>query len=309
MLHDHSGCHLLDAQGNQDGILAAIFKQIGTENKFFVEFGFGYTCTQSQIEQKTCPLSTMSEKDRGKALENDYSKKTNTYQLFKNGWTGRLFDDKWAHPGIGLVKELLTPDTIVSKFEQNNVPHNVDYVSLDIDSTDLWVFKALVAPSSPYRPRVMTLEYNANFPVWAAVTVDDEWAAWDDSFVFGTSIGAILIVAREAGYEPVYIEGGLDVFLVRSDILRNHGTPSAPGRGYFDQELAVRFPFPNVAGKRNCETSKVQKFIDYATYAASGGNMELARRAAVVTLQRAQAAYNISYCLPRTAETGPAQLG
>ena len=47
-------------------------------------------------------------------------------------------------------------------FRQHGVSIEVDYVSIDIDSFDLWVLRALLA--SEFRPRVLTVEYNSNFP-------------------------------------------------------------------------------------------------------------------------------------------------
>ena len=38
----------------------------------------------------------------------------------------------------------------------------VDYLSVDVDSTDLWLVEAVMM--SAYRPRVISSEFNPNFP-------------------------------------------------------------------------------------------------------------------------------------------------
>ncbi len=39
----------------------------------------------------------------------------------------------------------LSSANIVSLFEKYKVPFAADYVSIDIDSTDLWIFRAILA--------------------------------------------------------------------------------------------------------------------------------------------------------------------
>ena len=58
-------------------------------------------------------------------------------------------------PFGGASKAWMTPETVVSTFRRHGVPPDVDYVSIDIDSCDLWVFLAL---TDVYRPRLVSIE-------------------------------------------------------------------------------------------------------------------------------------------------------
>jgi hypothetical protein len=91
-------------------------------------------------------------------------------------------------------------------------------VSVDIDSADLWVLKQIV--TSPYRPRVISGEYNSNLPLNSTLT----WprhrnGTWQmPSRFYGASLGAYRAVGEEAGYSIVWVVPH-DVFFVRNDIL------------------------------------------------------------------------------------------
>jgi hypothetical protein len=266
------------SQGMQDGILATIFDVIGTENRFFVELGFQYVGGDTPNESVIASTYTNSP--------------TNSYNLFKKGWKGRLFDSKLQHPGIGLFQEVVTGENVVQVFKSHNVPFSVDYVSIDIDSVDFWVLRGILSDQSPYRPRVITVEYNSNFPVQSTVACDPDWRPWAADFVYGSSVGASLEVTGPAGYQPVYIEEGMDLFLVRSDILEAH-----KARGYTTHELETKWPLPSPMHSRNCDRANISRFVDVKTFMQTHGNMELARRDALLELRRVQTLHNISLCV------------
>ena len=58
-----------------------------------------------------------------------------------------------------MYRRTITPDTVVEAFTSVHVPHDVDYVSIDIDSVDLWVFQGIIR-SHRFRPRVISVEFN-----------------------------------------------------------------------------------------------------------------------------------------------------
>jgi hypothetical protein len=79
--------------------------------------------------------------------------------------------------------DCLSSANIVSLFEKYKVPLEADYVSIDIDSTDLWVFRAILA-SKKFRPRVFSVEYNANLAIGDFRTFpDDPSLRWMDDTV------------------------------------------------------------------------------------------------------------------------------
>lgn len=106
------------SQGDQDSILESLFSadHLGTTNKQFVEFGF--------------PTPTFKT-----------SFGNGRYLRAKLGFEPiLLLDGNASNPAINLHKSWITADNIVSLFRKFNVPNQPDYVSVDIDSCDLWVF-------------------------------------------------------------------------------------------------------------------------------------------------------------------------
>lgn len=86
---------------------------------------------------------------------------------------------------MNLQQEMIFEHNIVGLFDKYGVPAEPDYVSVDIDSYDLWVFKAILT-SGKYRPRVLTAEYNCNCPLGATFSFPNDplerWDAWREGF-------------------------------------------------------------------------------------------------------------------------------
>lgn len=184
------------SQGKQDSVLASLFEHLGTTNKRFVEFGY----------------------DSSEAAADSNSRLLNV-----QGWKGLLLDGGNENAEINLHKAMITPDNIVSLFDKYHVPREPDYVSIDLDSCDLWVFLAL---TKVYRPRVMTMEYNMFWPLGASKTnicktSEGENYHWNHDVLYGASLAAIAKAADARGYALIWVEEGLDAFLVRKDLVCN----------------------------------------------------------------------------------------
>ena len=184
----------ITSQGKQDGLLEYIFSRIGITNKFAVEFGYD---------------GHVSNGKNG----------ANTYHLVeKHGFRVLLMDGGFENSTINLHNEMISPENIVDLFDKYNVPKAADYVSIDIDSTDLWVFRALLSDSRGYRPRVISVEYNINFPLESTITCSDRCPPFKCK-LFGSSFGALLMVAKEFNYTLVGVVELLDMVFVRNEDL------------------------------------------------------------------------------------------
>jgi hypothetical protein len=188
------------SQNGQDSILSSIFSTIGTAHNFFVEFGF----------------NVPSYDYRGTDTHQGGNTGSNTRMLYEKGWRGLLMDSTFENDVINLRRHYITSDNIVALFQRYGVPADVDYVSIDIDSTDLWIFDSLTRPSSPYRPRVVSVEYNCLLP--GSLTCGKA-CDWRGDRIYGASFDALEIVARDNGYTPVATVYQNDVFFVRSDLI------------------------------------------------------------------------------------------
>lgn len=193
------------SQSWQACVLRAMFAAIGTRNRHFVEVGFN--------EPRQCTGSG-----------------SNTCVLWRDeGWQGLLLDGANSNASINLHKELVYSHNIVALLEKYGVPKHLDYVSIDVDSTDIWLVEALLRSS--YRPRIISAEFNPNYPFNVAVTFPDhtqfapaaQRTSTDERLQFdgiahhgcyyGASMRAFDLMARAHGYALVAVVWPLDVFL------------------------------------------------------------------------------------------------
>ncbi|RME82687.1 MAG: hypothetical protein D6771_06680, partial [Zetaproteobacteria bacterium] len=196
------------SQCDEDGIIAEIFRRIGTSTRICVEIGCG------------C------------GLEN------NTHALLLSGWRGVWIDadkkeiarllhaldydeEKHAHL-LAIACAKVTPDNAVDIVRKGleklgDAEAEPDFISVDIDSYDLPVVEALLAD---FRPRAWCVEYNAKFPPPMRVHVpyekDFAWREDDDQ---GASLAAWVALFAPHGYRLVGCSiAGTNAFFVREDL-------------------------------------------------------------------------------------------
>jgi len=192
------------SQSGQDGIIEEILRRVGTTNKLCVEFGVG----------------------AGGGFEN------NSTYLLAQGWKGCWIEaDRAAVERIrqqmeflisaGRLKLLLSTVTVANisgLFEQLEVPKEFDLLSMDIDSFEFWVWRAL----SSYRPRVIVVEYNSFLPASAdwVLPYEPNVVLKAGSIEFGASLKAFARLGEEIGYRLVGCDlTGSDAFFVRDDLV------------------------------------------------------------------------------------------
>jgi hypothetical protein len=193
------------SQFYQDSVLDSLFSPdwLGTTSKSFVEFGF-------------------SAKDWGPYVRAGTGPNTQ-YLKFRKGWSGLLLDGGNQNLGINLHKEFLTEQNLGTVFEKYGVPLDVDYVSIDIDSCDLQLFRALIT-TTPYRPKVVTVEYNQEYTCGESrankCTIGSgptfERYRWAGDNLYGSSLLAVSRVADENGYSLVWVAKHDAVFVKKS---------------------------------------------------------------------------------------------
>ena len=251
----------LGSQGEQDGRLARILHALSLDrNGTFVEFGFN-----------------------GRAG-------SNTEALERRGWTGFRMDGSLDRPSESLHKEWITSTTVVSLFRKYRVPPDITYVSIDLDSADIWIMKALLA--SEFQPSVLTIEYNPNFPHGFPLAFPDpatthvKHAGWDGDCYYGSSAMAIELAAREMGYVVADVEPGLDLFLVRSSLWGSRPTPSLGALPALHRPFNIGF-----YGRphRAMSADKAAGYLDYPALMRNG-SVAYARQMAALQIARLRAA-------------------
>lgn len=225
------------SQSDEDGIIAEIFHRIGTTNRMFVEFG-------------------------AEGMEN------NTHYLLESGWRGLWIEGRpeyasnlklWFHDDVRdgrakVVEAYVTRHNINDLIAGAGITGEIDFLSIDIDSIDYYVFEAIEI----IQPRVVCLEHNhdkhARPPIdW--VMPYDEAYRWDPSghnADYGASIVALTRLARRKGYELVgcglYSANG---FYVRRDCIGTRfSTPFEPARFFNDLNYEKILAFPRY-GRRS----------------------------------------------------------
>lgn len=172
------------SQGGQDGVIEAIFNQIGEGDAFYVEFGA---------------------KD-GLELSN-----TANLRIY-HGWGGLLMD---AEPGADIVKkERITANNINSILNKYNVKE-IDYLSVDIDGNEYWVWNLLYK-----KPRVITIEYNSKFNNDESYAIEyNPDHKWEGDDYYGASLLALKKLGEKKGYTLVYVVAQFDAVFVRNDLI------------------------------------------------------------------------------------------
>jgi hypothetical protein len=192
------------SQSGEDGILAEIFRRIGTSDRRFVEVGVG------------------------NGLEN------NTTYLLAGGWTGvwlegsaaslrearQHFRDPLARGALLIQETIVTAERVAASLAGAGVPIEFDLLSIDVDRNTYYIWEAL----SAYRPRAVVVEYNATIPP------SDEWVVaydpakmWNRTNYFGASLKSYELLGRRLGYALVGCGlAGTNAFFVREDLLGTH---------------------------------------------------------------------------------------
>jgi hypothetical protein len=195
------------SQNGEDGIIAEILRRIGVQERYFVEFG-----AEDGVEGNCAALA--EDGWSGLFMEADPNKHT-------------ALDAMWrASPLVVTRRAVVEPSTIESLFSAAAVPREPDLVSIDVDSTDWYLWEALTR----YEPRLVVIEYNACLPLERKLVQPLELAgSWDGTDFFGASLGAFEALAERKGYSLVHTDShGVNAFFVRRDLLDGSDLPSGP---------------------------------------------------------------------------------
>ncbi len=257
------------SQSYQDVLLEQIFAQIGVRNTppFCVEFGFNDASLTGGSGSNVANF------------------------VLHHGWQCLLLDGSHANPSINLHQHFLTAKNICDVFAEHGVPAEPEYISIDVDSTDLWLFRALL---SRYKAMIYTVEYNSCFPMECAITFpDDASERWQGDRGYGASLKALQIVGVENGYALLWVVPPFDAVFIRNDLLDDGS-----------DDLSFPLSTWKLATSLNHhpglkDASRSNLFLDYETYVRSQGDLTESRRSARNVARQAllEAPWSVSRCL------------
>lgn len=213
---DTRGC----SQWDQAGILSQIFNQIGTTNKFFVEFGAR----------------------RPNILNSSY------FRIHK-GWKGLLLDGDLSGNGpnckgkaedvdklsenddsqkVILRQEFVTRENINQIFRKYGVPASFDLLTIDIDKNDYHVMDGL--DTRKFSPRVVCLEFSSYFTKKQdCIPVYDPKAVWDGTSVTNSSLAALNRLMKKKNYSFVtHASGEHAIFVKNTELVKEDQNKEMP---------------------------------------------------------------------------------
>lgn len=180
------------SQTGEDGVIARIFDVIGTTDKKFVEIGTG--------KGKQC----------------------NTRHLRESlDWSGAMVDKKKENLSINLHEVFVTQENVVEVLAKLGVlVGEFDFLSIDIDGNDWYVWRAI---AKHYSPRVVCVEINPNFGDEDRVIAYNPEFGWNRHKhyrnFYGATPTAMVKLAKTLGYSLVYICSAINAFFVRNDLV------------------------------------------------------------------------------------------
>lgn len=195
------------SQNGEDGIIRSLLSIVGTTNRFCVEIGV--------------------EPYEG-----------NTLWLDEQGFSCLWIDAQGD--GNNIKKHYVTKENVEGLLKRYDTPKTFDLLSIDIDSNDYWIWKAI----ERYTPRIVVIEYNSAFPPSQSCTVAyDPKLVWDGSNYMGASLLALSNLGKQKGYHLVACDSrGINAFFVRKDLIAalppSHNIESVyrpPQYGYYSR--------------------------------------------------------------------------
>lgn len=196
--------HIVFSQFGEDGVVEKIFEIIEPGPKFAVEFGAHNGIKNSNMRNLVVNHGWGSFQIEGDPVR--------AKQLAKN------YKD---YPSATTLNAWVWPGNIEILFEEGGVPRDLDFLVIDIDSNDYYVWRAL----HDFRPKVVMIETNMFFPPPELMVIDyHPMNYWDRTYYVGASMQSMVNLGKEKGYELLYqMTAGPNVFFVAKEYLHLFG--------------------------------------------------------------------------------------
>jgi predicted O-methyltransferase YrrM len=206
------------SQNGEDGLLLHLLAKVGTATHFMVEIGTedGRECNSANL-------------------------------VLNFGWRALLVEMNaaavsrgsayFARCGVAerlqFINARALPESINALLAEQQVPTEIDVLSIDIDSHDYWLWQALEG----FKPRVVVIEYNASFGPERAVTVPYPAQSMNQPlhrYYHGASLAALCRLGIRKGYVLVGCDSrGVNSFFVRRDLAAAAAlTPVSPQQAF-----------------------------------------------------------------------------
>lgn len=186
------------SQFGEDGVIQKIFEIIQPTNKYCVEFGAYDGVAGSNM--------------RNLILNHGWS----SYQIEgQESVAKKLAKNYEGFPQVKTAQAWVWPGNIEILFEEAGVPKDLDFLVIDIDSNDYYVWRVM----HEFRPKVVMLEINPLFPPPQKMVIDfHPMNYWDGTDYAGASMQSFYELGKRKGYEMIYqMKEGGNVFFVAKE--------------------------------------------------------------------------------------------
>lgn len=191
------------SQNGEDGIIRYLFSEIGFQSRYFVEFGFGaLQCNALRLMLHEGFRGLMMD---GSAEQCDFFNRA---------------AENMKIPGVRAVNTFIDLENLESLFRDNDVPAEIDFLSIDVNGNDYWFWEKLECTSA----RVACIEYNAGIGPSLSWTIPyaadfERFNAHPSGFFAGASLKALETLGKKKGYRLVGCDStGTNAFFLRDDI-------------------------------------------------------------------------------------------
>jgi hypothetical protein len=204
------------SQNDEDGIIAEIFRRIGTTSRTFVEFG-----VETGVECNTAKL--LVEGWRGLWIEANSA----SVAALRSNFAPFMKDGR-----LQVTESRVTAENINALIAQSGLGREIDFLSIDIDYNDYWIWKAI----DVVNPRLVAIEYNATLrPPMSLVVPYRPDAEWDGSNFQGASLEALVKLGAEKNYRIVGCSiAGVNAFFVRADLTADRFLEPATAQEHYE---------------------------------------------------------------------------
>ena len=119
-----------------------------------------------------------------------------------------------------VIQRFLTRENIVSVFQEAGVPPVFDFMGIDTDGNDYWLWEAI---GKVFAPRVVVIEYNASFgPCLDWVMPYNPEHRYDETIYFGATLKSLVELGSRLEYELVGCSAdGVNAFFVKRELIND----------------------------------------------------------------------------------------
>ena len=193
----------ITSQHGEDGIIAEIFRRMGAENKWCVEFG----ALNGTHHSNTWNL-IMQEGWSGVLIEADPTYAEKLQGVYKDTPRAHCFNEFIEFEGEHSLDAILA---------RTSTPRDFDLLSVDIDGNDYHIWGSL----SQYRPRLVIIEFNQTIPNDISFVQPR-----DRSVQQGSSLLALVELGRKKGYRLAAV-AGVNAFFALDELFSKLGIDDA----------------------------------------------------------------------------------